>query len=58
MPQPGRAEPVKFVRHLPCPKCLNPMRIRTAATADGRETIRFGCENCGTEAIQDDGPPH
>ena len=57
MPQPDRAEPVKFVRHLICPKCLNPMRIRTAATADEGETIRFSCENCGTEAVKDNGSP-
>lgn len=57
MPEPDPAEPLKFVRHLICPKCLNPMRIRTAAAADGRETVRFRCEKCGIEATQDNGPP-
>jgi predicted RNA-binding Zn-ribbon protein involved in translation (DUF1610 family) len=56
MPQPHEREALTVTRHLLCPNCLNPMRIRTAqVTADGREKIQFVCGSCKAEAASDEG---
>ena len=53
MPQPRKPEAPTFVRHLICPKCLMPMRIRTVEATAGHDKIQFTCEHCGSESMQD-----
>ena len=45
----GRAS---FVRHLLCPGCLTPMRIRLAEVADGQEIIQFACDRCDAQSVR------
>jgi hypothetical protein len=47
MPQPHTLEPPKETPHLICPKCFQPMRIRTVLSEDGYDEIKFACESCG-----------
>jgi uncharacterized protein YlaI len=52
MPQAKERTSLSFVRHLLCPSCLNPMRIRTAEIApDGREEIQFICNSCESRTV-------
>ena len=38
---------------LSCPRCRNPMRIRTIEIVELRERIRLACDSCRCEAVHE-----
>ena len=38
---------------LNCPRCRNPMRIRTIEIVELRERIRLACDSCRCEAVHE-----
>jgi hypothetical protein len=51
MPRPRQFDAPSAPQVLTCPDCFKPMRIVFIEEDDGRERIKFVCDDCGTEEI-------